>query len=145
MLKGLSRSKFKWWAIDNNLSVNVLVRLLHPQIWSMWYKTLLAPSSNKQTSNYDTGCSKHHSSILTVRPRRLSQSKMKWWAIYTNLPLNAIVRVPYPRIGYTWREQTILAISAYNQTCNYDTECSSYHPSLSILRPRWLSCSNMKW
>ena len=42
-------------------------------------------------------------------------------------------------------QEKILAPSADKQTCNYDTEYSNHHPSLSTLRSKGLSCSKMKW
>ena len=56
---------------------------------------------------------------------------MKWWAIYTNLPVNAIIRLPHPRSGDTQGQETFLALSADKQTRNYDTSVLK-PPSLSI-------------
>ena len=59
--------------------VNVTVRLPHP--WSgdsQVQEMFLAPSADKQTCTYDTACSNHHPSLSTLRPKRLSRSKMKW-------------------------------------------------------------------
>ena len=42
--------------------------------------------------------------------------------IYTNLPVNAIVTLPYPRSGDSQRQETFLAPSADKQTRNYDIE-----------------------
>ena len=42
--------------------------------------------------------------------------------LYTNLPLNAIVRLPHPWIGCSQGQETFLAPSADKQTRNYDTE-----------------------
>ena len=54
--------------------------------------------------------------------------------IYINLPVNTIVRLPYPPWGEDSQcKETFLAPSADNQTNNYDTECSNHHPSLSSL------------
>ena len=50
--------------------------------------------------------------------------------IYTNLPVNAIVRLPHPRSGDSQGQETFLASSAGKKTRNYDTECSNHHPSL---------------
>ena len=65
-------------------------------------ETFLATSADKQTRNYDTECSNHHPCLSTLRSKGLSRSKMKCWAIYTNLPVSDIVtnpgvwhRVPY--------------------------------------------------
>ena len=65
--------------------------------------------------------------------------------IHTNLPVNAIVRLPHPRSGDSQGQETFLAPSADKQTQNYDTECSNHHPSLSTLRPKGLSRSMTKW
>ena len=60
-------------------------RLPHPQGGdSQGQETFLASSADKQTRNYDIECSNHHPSLSTLRPKGLSHSKMKWWAIYTN-------------------------------------------------------------
>ena len=64
--------------------------------------------------------------------------------IYTNLPVNAIVRLPHPRSGDSQGQETFLALSADKQTRNYYTECSNHHPSLSTRRPKGLSRSMMK-
>ena len=42
--------------------------------------------------------------------------------IYTNLPVNAIVRLPHSRSGDSQGQKTFLAPSADKQTRNYDTE-----------------------
>ena len=76
-----------------NLPVNAIVRLPYP--WSgdrQVQKTFLAPSADKQTHNYEKECSNHHPSLSTLRSKELSRTKMKWWAIYINLRVNAIVR-----------------------------------------------------
>ena len=64
---------------------------------------------------------------------------------YTNLLVNAIVRLPYPRSGDSQGQETFSAPSAEKQTCNYDIECSNHHPPLSTLRPKGLSRSKVKW
>ena len=62
-----------------NLPVNVIVRLPHFQSGdSQGQETFLAPSTDKQTRNYDIDCSNHHPSLSTLRPKRLSHSKVKW-------------------------------------------------------------------
>ena len=53
----------------------------------------LAHSVDNQTRNYDTKCPNHHPSLSTLRSKGLSRSKMKWWAIYANLPTNATVKI----------------------------------------------------
>ena len=129
--KGLSRSKMKWWAICTNLTVDVIVGL--PHAWggySQGKETFFAPSRCKSTRNYDIECSNHHPSLSTLSPKGLSCSKMRWWAIYTNLPVDVIVRLPHPRCGDRRGLETFLALSVDKQTRNYDRECSKYHPSL---------------
>ena len=64
--------------------------------------------------------------------------------MYTNLPVNAITRLPHPRSGDSQGQETFLAPSADKQIQNYDTECSNHHPSLSNLRSKGLSRSKMK-
>ena len=84
----------------SNLLVNAIVRLSHPRIGhSLGQEKFLAPSADKQTCNYDTEGSNHHPSSSALRPKGLNRSKMKWRAIYTNLPVNAIVRLPHTRRG----------------------------------------------
>ena len=63
--------------------------------------------------------------------------------IYTNLPVNAVVRLPHPRSGNSQSQDTFLAPSADKQTHNYDTESSNHHSSLSTLRPKGLSRSKI--
>ena len=144
--KGFSRSKMKWWAIYTNLRVDVIVRLPHPRRRdSEGQETFLAPSADKQTHNYDIQCSNHHPTLSTLRPKGLSCSNMKWWAIYTNLPVDVIVRLPNPRSRDTQNEETFLAISPESQTRNYNTELSNHHHSLSTPTPKAWSRSKMKW
>ena len=56
-----------------------------------------------------------------------------------------MVYVYHPWSRDSQGQETFLAPSADKQTCNYVTECSNHHPSLSTLRPKRLSCSKMKW
>ena len=42
--------------------------------------------------------------------------------IYTNLPVNTIVRLPHPRSGDSQGQETFLAPSGDNQTLNYNTK-----------------------
>ena len=144
--KGLSRSKMKWWAIYTNLSMDVIVRLPHPRSGhSQGQKTFLAPSAEKQRRNYDIGWSNHHPSLSTLRPKRFGRQKMKSWAIYTNFPVDVIVRLPHPPSADSHGQETPLPPSADKPTGNYDIERSNHHPSLSTLRPKGLSHSKMKW
>ena len=136
----------KWWAIYRNLPMDVIVRLTHPRSGdSQNQKTFLAPSADKQTCNYHIECSNHHPSISNLRPKWLDHSKIKWWAISTNLPMDVIVRLPHPRSSDSQNQETFLAPSGDKLTRNYDIECSSHHPSLSTLRPKRLSRSQVKW
>ena len=65
--------------------------------------------------------------------------------VYTNLPVNAIVRLSHPRNKDSQGQETFLAPSADKQSRNYDTNCSYHHPSLSILRSKGLTRCKMKW
>ena len=132
--------------IYTNLPVNVIVRLPHPRSKdSQDQERFLAPSAGKQTHNYDTERSNHHPSLSTLRSKGLSRSKMEWGAIYTNLPVNFIVRLLHPWSRDSQGQETFLAHSTDKQTHNYDTEDSNHHPSLSTLRSKGLSHSKMKW
>ena len=91
----------KWRAIYTNLRVDVIVRLPHSRNGdSQGQKTFLAASTDKQTSNYDIECSNHHLSLA----KRLSRSKMKWRAIYTNLHIYYLfyyhLQYLYIKFGY---------------------------------------------
>ena len=70
---------------------------------------------------------------------------MKWWALYWNLPMDVIVRLPHPRSWNREGRETFLEPSANRQARNYDIECSNYHTSLSTLRPKGFSRSKKKW
>ena len=107
-------------------------------------KTLLVSSTDNQTRNYDTECSNHHPSLSILRSKGLSRSQMKWLAMYTNLPLNVIIRLPYPWSGDSQCKQTFLAPFADNESRNYETECSNFYPLLSTRMSKELSRSKMK-
>ena len=53
---------------------------------SQGQETFSEPTGHNQSCNYDTECSNHHPSLSALRSKGLNQSKMKWFAIYTNLP-----------------------------------------------------------
>ena len=145
-LKGLSSSKMKWWAISTNWPLDVKVRLPHPRRGdSPKQERFLAPSAQKPTRNYDIESSNQHPSLSTLRPKRLSCSKMKWWDIHTVLPADVVVRLPHPRCGDSQGKKKFLAPSADMSTRNCDTECSNHHPPLSTLRPKRLSRRKMKF
>ena len=145
-LKTLCRGNMKWWPIYTNLPINAIVRLPHPQSGNtQCQKTFVAPTADNQTWNHDADCSIHHPSLSTPRPKGSCRWKMKWWAIYTNFPMNAITRLPHPRSRDRQGQETVSEASADNKTCNYDTECSNHHPSLSRPMPKGLNCSKMKW
>ena len=132
--------------IHTNLPVIVIARPFDPRSGdSQGQEMFLATSADRKTRNYDIECSNHHPSQLSLRPKGLSPSKMKWWAIYTNLPVNVIARLPHPWRGDSQGQETFLAPFADKQTRNYDIECSNHHPSQSSLRPKGLSPSKMKW
>ena len=125
--------------------MDAIARLPHP--WSgdsQGQETFLAPSADKQTHNYETECLNHHFSLWTIRPKGFSHSKMKWQAIYRNLPMDAIVKLPYPWMEDSQGQEMFLAPSADKQTPNYDTECSNHHLCLSTIKPKGLSQRKMK-
>ena len=122
------------------------VTLHHPRSRdSQGQETFWTPSADNDTRNYDTECSSHHPPLSISRPKGWSRSKMKWWAIYTNLPVNVIVRLLHPQRRDSQGEETISAPSGDKQTGNYDTQCANHHSSLSMARPKALSRSKMKW
>ena len=136
----------KWWAIYTNLPVDAIVRLPHSRSrYSQGLETFLATSTDNQTRTYEKECSKDHLFLWTLRLKRLSRSKMKWWAIYTNLPVDVIFRLPHPRSRESQGLETFLAASTDKQTRTYDKECSKHHLFLSTLRLKRLSLSKMKW
>ena len=142
----MSHSKMKWWVTYTNLPVNAIVRLPHLRTGDRHgQKMVLASSADNQTRNYNTECLNHHPSLSTPRSKGLSHNKMKWWATYTNLPGNAIVRLPHLRTGGRYGQKMVLATSANNQIRNYNTECSNHHPSLSTPRSKGLSHSKVTW
>ena len=115
------------------------------EIASQGQETFWASSAVRKTHNYDTKSSNHHPFLSTRRPKGLSRSKMKRWAIYTTLPVDVILAVPHPRSRDSQGKETFLAPSPDKWICNYDTQCSIHHPTLSPLRPKGLSRSKMKW
>ena len=144
--KGLRRSKMKWWARYASLPVDVIVRLPHPRNRdSQCQETFLPHSAGKQSRNYDIECSNHHPLLSNLRLKGLSRSKIKWWAIHTNSPLDVIVRLPRPRSGDSQDQETFLARSSDKQIRNYDIECSNHHLPLSTGRPKGTSSSKMNW
>ena len=143
---GVNRGKIKWWAKYRSSPVDVIVRLPHP--WRgdrQGQETFLAPSADKQSRHYDIEGSKHSPWLSTLGSKGFSLSKMKRWAIYKNLPVNVIIRLPHPRRGDSKDQETFLAPPVHKQTRHYDIECSKHHPWLSTLRPKGLSLSKMKW
>ena len=85
----------RFFIISTGLIYGV-VRLLHPRCGdNQSQETFLAPSTVNQTHSYDTEFSLHNPSLSTLRPKGLSCSKLKWWAMCTNLPVNVVVRLPY--------------------------------------------------
>ena len=97
--KRLSRSNMKWSAVYINLPSNAIFRLLHPRSGdNQGQETFLAPSAGKQTLNYDKECRNHRPCLSTLRPKGLSCSKVKWRAIYANLPVNGKYRCLYMKM-----------------------------------------------
>ena len=132
--------------IYTNVPVNAIVRPPHPHSGdSQSQETFLVSSADNQTHNYDTECSNHHPSLSILTSKGLSRSQMKRLAMYTNLPLNVIIRLPHPWSGDSQWKQTFLALFADNESRNYDAECSNYYPLLSTRRSKELNRSKMKW
>ena len=107
--------------------------------YSQDQEKFLPPSVDRQTLNYDVECSNHYLFQPTLRPKDLSPSKIKWWAIYTNLPLTVIVRPPHPQSGDSQGQETLSTPFADKELCSYDILPSKHHPSLSTLRPKVFS------
>ena len=142
----LSRRKIKYRVISTDVPVNVIDRL--PNHWSkdsQGQQTFLAPSPDKQTGDHDIECSYHHPFLSTIRPKRLSRSKIKWWVMYANLIVYVIVRLPNHWSRDSQGQQIFLAPSPDKQTRDHDIECSNHHPFLSTLRPRGLSRRKIKY
>ena len=69
----------KWSAKYRNLPVDIIVSLPHRRIGdSQGQETLLGPSAEKTTRNYDIEFSNHHASLPTLSSKGLSRRKMKW-------------------------------------------------------------------
>ena len=65
--------------------------------------------------------------------------------MYTNLPVNVIVKLSHTRSRDLQGQERYLTPSADNQTRNHDTECSDHYPSVSTTNSKGLSGSKMKW
>ena len=67
--------------------MDVTVRLPHPRSGdSEGQETFLAPSADNSTRNYGIECANHHLPLSTLRPKRLSRSKMKFMSHICNVP-----------------------------------------------------------
>ena len=67
-----------------------------------------------------------------------TQKELNLTYIYTNLPVDVIVRLPHPRSGDSQGQETFLAPSADKQTHNYDMEFSNHHSSpIYIYTRQW--------
>ena len=77
---------------------------------SQGQETFLAPPADKQTRNYDTECSNHQLPLSILSSKGLSCSKMKWWAVYTNLPENYIYILHIYNIYYIYNIYIICII-----------------------------------
>ena len=143
-LKGLTCSKMKWWAIYANLQVDAIVTLSIPLSGDKQDQEIfLVPSGHNQTCSYNTESSNQHLHLWNIRLNALSHSKMKWWAIYTNLAVNAIVTLPHRWSGDSPAQETFLAPSADKQTCNDEIQYSNHYLSILTLRLKGLTRS--KW
>ena len=146
--KWLSCSRMKWWAKFTNLQLNPIVSPPHPQSGdSLNQDAFLASSGNFQIQSYAKEYSNHHRSKSTPMPNRLSCSKVKWWAIYTNLVVTTIVTItpPHPRSRDSLFQEKFFARFPDNKSWNYDTKSLNHSRSQSIPRSQGSSCSKMKW
>ena len=67
----------------SNLPVSDIVGLPHPRSGdSQGQETVLAPSADKQTRNYDTEYSNHHPSLSTLRSKGLCVCVCVYLLIY---------------------------------------------------------------
>ena len=64
---------------------------------------------------------------------------------YIYIPVNSKFRLSHLLGRDSRGQETFLAPSLYNQTCNYYTDCSDHHPPLATLRSKRLNHSKMKW
>ena len=110
-----------------NLPVNSIVRV--PHIWSTYsQKMFLAHSTDKQTQKYDSESSQHYPPINTkVKGIEPYQDELVSY-IHTNLPVNAMVRLPNSQSGDIQVQERFLAPSPEKKTRIYDTEIyARYH------------------
>ena len=109
--------------IYTNLPVNAIVRQHHPQSGdSRGQKKFIPPSADKQTRNFNTRVLKLPSLSINPNVRRIEPQQDEMMShIYTNLPVNAIVRQHHPRSGDSQGQETFLEPSADKQTRKYDT------------------------
>ena len=123
------------------------VRVTLPHAWRgnrQGEEIFLAASVGKKTQKSDTACLNHHPFKSTLRLKGWSRSKLEWWTISKNVPVNVIVRLPLARREDSQGQETFWRTSAGMKIWNYDTECSNHHFSLLTLRLNGLSCSKMK-
>ena len=64
--------------------------------------------------------------------------------MHMNLPVNTVVRQVHPRSRDSQGQETFLAPSADNQTCNYEQSTQINHPLLSTLKSKELNRSKIK-
>ena len=135
-----------WRAIYTNLPLKSIFSLPHP--WCavrQGQQTFLTYSADKKSRDYDTECSKHDPCLSTLWPKELNFSKVKWLVIYTNLPVNNILRLPHCWSALSQNQKMLLAPSTDKETRNHDTKCPNHHPTISSLTPKLLSLSKMNW
>ena len=119
-----------------------LLCLYHRSGESQSQEMFLAHSADKQIRGCDTECSNPHPFRSALGQK--GRSKMKWWAMYTNLKKNAIVRQPHSRSsdGYIYvypslrekcpnTESFLARIFLYSDWIRRDTEYLSIFSSNS--------------
>ena len=109
--------------IYTNIPVNVIVRLSHPRSGDIQgQETFSAPSADKQTHKFNTRVLRLPSLPISPNVRGIEPQQDEMVShIYTNLPVNAIVRQHHPRSGDSQGQETFLEPSADKKTHNYDT------------------------
>ena len=105
-------------------SISIYMRVYYIYIYI--YNIIFTSKCHRKTtpspkrSNYDKVLKPPSLPINTkVKDIEPLQDEMMSY-IYTNLPVNAIVRLPNPWSENCQGQETFLAPSADNQTCNYD-------------------------
>ena len=107
----------KYIYIHIYLYIYTYIRLTHPRSGdSQGQEKFLAPSADKQTCNYGTRVLKPPSLPINPKVKGIEpqQDEMVRQS-YTNLPVDAIGRLPHPQSGDSQGQETFLVPSADKQ------------------------------